>query len=414
MFTHRPMLLTIEHPELLPHLKTLGYGLQPVFHRGLGRHFLVVKVTKEMILTARLNREFKVYLLGDDQSLTSHLGFITAFFDDPDEPLTIKSPQFRDDDLLKDLTSLLSQPEFEVYFFDEHDREMMGVRAKNADAARFQAEMEHATFAPYTRQEFPAILRRLEHRFSIRDVDDDANAFTINLGEKLYPDDFVLIDGRDEVYQFHGSDQSLAATSLEREEPGPFQERDIAVMLGRVFDGECIFLNPVRDDSGKELTDILVYSDEIMIFIQAKDSPNTEAALRRSVTRKRSAIRAHIEKASKQLKGAIGYAKKNCAVVIRTAEGIATLPIEDRQMLGLVVVREMFEDDYAACSAPVLEIVQALKQAAVLLDYSGLHIMAQNLRTPTRFINGLSAMFEMAIEKGEFPKPAWFGPPPTG
>lgn len=111
------MFLSIEHPELLPHLKTLGYGLQPVFHRGRGKHFLVLKVTKEMILTARLNREFKVYLLGDDQGPTSHLGFITAFFDDPDEPLAIKSPQFAGDDLLKDLSSLLSQSEFEVYFF---------------------------------------------------------------------------------------------------------------------------------------------------------------------------------------------------------------------------------------------------------------------------------------------------------
>jgi hypothetical protein len=405
------MFLSIEHPELLPHLKTLGYGLQPVFHRGRGKHFLVVKVTKEMILTARLNREFKVYLLGDDQGPTSHLGFITAFFDDPDEPLAIKSPQFAGDDLLKDLSSLLSQSEFEVYFFDEHDREMMGVHASNADAARFRAEMERATFAFYEREEFSAILRRLEHRFGVRNADDDANAFTISLGENLYPDDFVLIDGRDEAYQFQGADQSPAATSLEREEPGPFQERDIAVMLGRVFDGGCIFLNPTRDDTEKELTDVLVYTDDVMMFVQAKDSPNTEASLRRSVERKRSAICAHIEKASKQLKGAIGHAKKNGAVTIRTANGCVTLPVEDRQLFGLVVVREMFDDEYGPCSAPVLEVVHALQLPAVLLDYSGLHIMAQNLRTPARFINGFGNMFELATKRGEFPKPAWFGLP---
>ena len=201
----------------------------------------MLKLNKEMILTARANREFKVYLLGDDKGPASHLGFITAFFDDPDEPLTIKSPQFADDDLLKDLTRLLSQPEFEVYFFDEHDREMMGVRATNVDAARFQAEIKRATFAPYVRGDFPQILRRLEHRFSVRDGEDDTRAFAIHLGEKLYPDDIMFIDGRDEVYQFNGAIRSVAATSLEREEPGPFQERDIAVMLGRVFDGGSIF-----------------------------------------------------------------------------------------------------------------------------------------------------------------------------
>lgn len=75
-----------------------------------------MKVSKEIILTARLNGEFKVYLLGDEAGPASHLGLVTAFFDDPDEPLTIKSPQFAGDDLLKDLTSLLSQSEFDIYF----------------------------------------------------------------------------------------------------------------------------------------------------------------------------------------------------------------------------------------------------------------------------------------------------------
>ena len=407
------MLLSIEHPELLPHLKELGYGLQPVFHRGRNRHFLVVKLTKEMILTARLNREFKIYLLGDDLGPASHLGLISAFFDDPDEPLTVKSPQFAGDDLLTDLTKLLSQPEFEVYFFDEHDREMMGVHAVNADAARFQTEMASATFAPYVREDFPGILGRLEHRFSVRDSADDEKAFVIRLGEKLYHDDFMYIDGRDEVYQFVGANRSVAATSLEREDPGHYQERDIAVMLSRLFDGESIFLNPVREDTHKELTDVFVYTDDVVMFIQAKDSPNTETALRRTIERKRSGIRAHIDKASKQLKGAIGYAQKTGAVVIRSDDATITLRVEDRQLIGLVVVREMFDDDYLACSAPVLEAMRSLKQPAVLLDYSGLHIMAQNLRTPTRFIGGLAKMVDMAIENNEFPKPVHFGPPPN-
>lgn len=406
------MLLSIEHPELLPHLKTLGYGLQPVFHRGEKRYILVVKITKEMILTARINGEFKVYLLSDGTGPGSHLGLITAFFDDADEPLTVKSPLFAGDELLEDLTGLFSQLELDVYFFDEHNREMMGVRCHNADAGRFRSEIEKATFAAYDRTQVPAILRRLEHRFSVRDSEDDAKALTLTLGERLYPDDFVFIDRRDEVYQFQGADQSVAATSLEREEPGPFQERDIAVMLGRVFDPQYIFLNPMRDDTGKELTDVLIVADDIILFIQAKDSPNTASALRRTVERKRATIRAHIDKAVKQLRGALSYAAKAGAVVIRGASGATTLPVGDRHVLGLVVVREMFDDDYVACSAPVLDLVQALQLPAILLDYSGLHVMAQNLRHPVRFINGLYQMLEMALEKGQFPKPAWFGPPP--
>lgn len=168
----------------------------------------------------------------------------------------------------------------------------------------------------------------------------------------------------------------------------------------------------VRGDTERELTDVLVYTDQVMLFIQAKDSPNTEAALRRSVERKQSATRAHIEKASKQLRGAINYAERNGAVFICTADGTVTLPIGGRQLFGLVVVREMFDNDYAACSAPVLKAARSLRHPAVLLDYSGLHIMARNLHSSACFINGLHQMFAVAIEREEFPKPAWFGPPP--
>lgn len=405
------MLLSIDHPELLPHLKTLSYGLQPVFYRKENRYSLVLKVTKEMILTARVQGEFKIYLLGDGSGPDSHLGLITAFFDDLDEPLTIRSPLFAGDELLEDLTALLSQPEFDVYFFDEHDRELMGVRAHNAHAARFSTEMRRASFAPYVWDDLPQVLQRLDHRFSVRDVEDDAKAFTIALGERLYPDNIAIIDGRDELYQFQGAQKSIAATSLERERPGPFQERDIAVMLGRVFDAKCIYLNPIREDTGKELTDILIVTDTLMLFIQAKDSPNTEATLRRTIDRKRAATRAHVDKAASQLRGALSYAATVGDLVIRTLDGRVTVPVGNRQFLGLVVVREMFDGDYNACSAPIFDLMQRLRIPAVLLDYSGLHIMAQNLRTPTRFVNGLADMFEMAMKNRRFPKPVWFGPP---
>jgi len=85
-------------------------------------------------------------------------------------------------------------------------------------------------------------------------------------------------------------------------------------------------------------------------------------------------------------------------------------------LAALVVPRVLDRPDEArgvAAKSDLATIVQALKLPAVLLDYSGLHIMAQNLRTPTRFINGLGQMFEIAIERDEFPKPAWNGPPPA-
>lgn len=342
---------------------------------------------------------------------TSHIGLVTAFFDDHDEPLTLSSPLFAGDELLKDLSLLLAQDQFDLFFFDEHDRELMGMRAHNESASRFRAEICNATFAELDIAAIQQSLGRLDRRFVTRDASDDAKAFAIKLGERLYPDDLFIIDARDEARRFDHRG-SVAFTSIERKDPGPYQERDIAAVLSRVFDGDCIYLNPMRADTGKELTDVLVVTDHLMLFIQAKDSPNTEAIMRRSIGRKRAIVRAHIQKAVDQLRGALDYARKNDGITLRTDCASSTMPIAERQLVGLVVVREMFDDDYVACTAPLLKVVRELEMPAILLDYSGLHIMAENLRTPAQLVNGLFDMLDVALEHEQFPKPIWSGPPP--
>lgn len=216
------------------------------------------------------------------------------------------------------------------------------------------------------------------------------------------------------AYQFQDAHRHVALSQLVREDPGPPQERDIAVMLGRAFPAECIYLNPFRADTNRELTDVLVVTDSVMLFIEAKDSPNTEASLNRPMTRKRLAIQNQIGKATKQLGGGLAYARDNDGVTISTAEGSKTLPVAGRQLLGLVVIREMFDHDQEACSAPVLALKDTVQLPIMLIDYAGLHVISLNLRTPTRFINALHDLFDFALKHGQFPKSVWNGPPSEG
>lgn len=404
-------MFTLEFPSIIGHLRQLGYGLQPVRVPPDGHFILIIKMSKEAILTARLNQQIKIYLVPDVSKQGESLGLITAFFDDHDEPITLTTPLFNGDELLRDLVVLLSQEAFDLYFFDEHDRELMGVRARNVDAARFREEARSTSFPMLDINRAPATLDALRSWFGRRDATDDDRAFVIELGERLYPDDFVIIDARDEAYDFHGADTSAAITSLEREEPGPFQERDIAAMLRRAFPGEAVFLNPIREDTGKELTDVLAVTDEVVLLIQAKDSPNTEASLRRPIDRKRSVIRSHINKAAKQLRGAIGKVHSHDEVILATPEGPLAIPVGGRALRGLVVVREMFDDDYKACSAPVLAVAEECRVPCVLLDYSALHIMALRLPSPRRLINGFDQLFDRALDIGEYPKPRFLGAP---
>ncbi len=403
-------MFSLDHPEILSHLGQLIYGFQPVQFPD-GRFSLIIKAGKEFILTARINDGFKIYLVPDMDVPGQSLGFMTAFFDDHDEPLVLFTPLYAGDDMLRDLVGALGQDSFDLFFFDEHDRELMGTRSHVRDIARFRTAIAETRFPTLDIDDLAATYEAMGGWFGLRTAEDDDGAFVVELGERLYADDMVIIDARDDAYDFQGSDGLVMMTSLERDEPGAFQERDIVTLLRRAFPGEAIFLNPMREDSGTELTDVLVVTDEVVLVVQAKDSPNTEASLRRSIDRKRAVIRSHIDKGAKQLRGALTHILERDSLDLRTPDGPRTVDVADRAIVGLVVVREMFDDDYKACSVPVLAVAGACEQPCVLLDYAALHLMALRLSSPARLINGLYQMFAMAMEHGEFPKPRFSGAP---
>jgi hypothetical protein len=403
-------MFSLNHPEILSHLGKLAYGYQPV-RMPDGSFSLIVKAGKEIILTARLNNGFKIYLVPDVTTPGQSLGFISAFFDDHDEPLVMFTPLYGGDALLFDLAKTLTQDRLKLLFFDEHDRELLGAVSCLEEVTRFRQALARTAFPPLNLDALGATYMAMQDWFGRRTSEDDARAFTVVLGERLYPDDLVIIDARDGAYASQCSDDLVISTSLEREEPGPFQEQDIVALMRRVFPAEAIFLNPVRDDTSKELTDVLVVTNEIVLLVQAKDSPNTEASLRRSIDRKRSVIRDHIDKGARQLRGALSYCLERNEIVLRTASGPRTVQVGDRSICGLVVVREMFDDDYKACSAPVLAVANVCRRPCILLDYPALHLMALRLLSPLSLVNGFYQLFDMALERGEYPKPVFFGLP---
>ena len=404
-------MISIEHPSIQEAVANLGYGLLPVHFTCTDKFALIVKAPKEAILTARLNQSMKLYLVPDGSRESYLRGIITAFFDDHDEPLVLFTPMYFGDQLQHDLAGALSQDIFEVFFFDEHHREMMGVRVRMQNAARIRAALQRELFSDLDLDRIGKDLEAMGDWFGRRSSSDDEAACHLQFEERLYPDDLVVIDASPEAYGFHGAKGSPAITSLERQEPGGFQERDIVGLLRRAFPANTIFLNPIRLDSGKEFADILCLTDEVMLVVQAKDSPNTEATLRRDIDRKRAVIRAHIGKAAQQLRGALSFAKGLDELKVSTTGVDHSLKIQGRATCGLVVVRELFDDDYRGCSSPVLAVSTECALPCVLADFSALHMMTMHLKSPVRLMNGLLQVFKVGIENGEFPKPRFLGPP---
>lgn len=236
-------------------------------------------------MTAKENQGFKIYPI---KVANKAFGLITAFFDDFDEPLIITTPLFHDDVLLFDIFDLLSQNCFEIYFFDEQNRELLGVRARSVHALSIKTAMKGISF-PSLEDDLPKILKEMADWFGQRTKEDDQEAFEIQFIQSLYPDSFQLI------------------SKLELNAPGASQERDISAFLCRAFPNDAVFLNPFREDKGTELTDVLVVTEKFILIVQAKTSPITLATLRRNIARKHLIIRSHIQKGANQLRGAIDF-----------------------------------------------------------------------------------------------------------
>ena len=135
----RESMLTVSQPQILREiLPYLPVGLLPTRVRGRPLPLLILKCTKEMILTAKLRRGFRFYLAPVDLDGLQTYGLITAFFDDHDQPLTLRTPLFDEKPLGHAFFGILASDQFDAHFFDEQNRELLGYRVRNKGAARFR------------------------------------------------------------------------------------------------------------------------------------------------------------------------------------------------------------------------------------------------------------------------------------
>ncbi len=165
--------------------------------------------------------------------------------------------------------------------------------------------------------------------FGRRSAADDIAAIEVRFLEALFPENLYIMNLDPELYHSQGQSALMPAV-LERIEPGPPQEFDILMLLKRVFPIRQIYLNPFRVDENTEFLDVLVVTDDNALFIQAKDSPNTAAILARSMKRKISTIVSQLEKAIKQMKGAIRYADSDTPLKVIVNGELRELSLEGK------------------------------------------------------------------------------------
>lgn len=399
------MYLTLSYPQIMPHVESVGVGLWPIKIKG--KWSLIVKTSKEAILTAKVNKGFDIYVAPVQFKDSTSVALVTAFYDDDDEPLTIRTPLLVDDDFTQGLLSVFSKNKFDIFFFDEHNRELLSYQA-SGNMHLLLEKLETATLL--SRDAVHEVLKRAEEWFSIRTTQDDCDATSINLDEPLFRDDFIIMDLDLEKHSFHGS-KSFSTTSLEREEPGHYQELDIILLLQRVFKNEQIYLNPIKESDGKEFVDILISGDEAVLLIQAKDSPNIERILRSTIKRKRSKSVAQLKEAATQLKGAVTFTKRNNILRFVDRNAIKEINIGDRQVIGIIIIKELFNDTFNEYDKIAFNFVDESKIPAFFFDYPELARMTFCCNSEDKFLGALYQIWAVAMEKNTFPRLNYPGRP---
>ena len=373
--------LTVTSPEVVDTLVDFPIGLWPIRRIGDLRMILVVKATIEMAQTTKLRGGFCFYLIPVHVGGVDTYGLLTAFFDDIDEPLVIRTPLFNEE-ITRDFLLLLTSDSFCVHFFDERNRELLGFRAENPNADRFRALSKTTRFVSPTIDRGRQFDDEMQSWFSTRSPSDDANAFTIHMREQLFPD----------------------STAEHIDNPGDLDETDIAAALYRPFKKHHVFTNPIRADNGREFVDVLVVTDNTLLLIQAKDSPSTESALTRNITRKIAIAAKHVTEATRQLNGSIRHLKSGDPIEIIADGKRLNVTMSGRDVFGLVIVKELFDPERTACSPSVLKVFRDTDIHCLLLDHSEFQQLTFFRTTEESFVGTLEEIFSVAWEHGEFPR----------
>lgn len=396
------MMLSMELPQVCQAILGFPFGIHCIRLAGENTSRILLKLPVSYILPAKVNRGFKIYVIPVQLSEAATIGLMCAFFDDADSPLV--SWRLLDESTETfDLLHALNGRDALVHFFDEQNRELLGYSAQIVVPLVSKVRLEHANFLHVTHDGAHAAHENAMRWFSLRNDTDDADAIHIRFVDSLFPEDFVIIDARPDLYQFHG-DKGYGHTSLERSDPGPYQEVDIIQLLQRVFKPDQIYHGPKRHYDSEEIADVVVVTDSTCLLIQAKDSPNTEQTLNRTLKRKKLTSKNMLKDALTQLSGAVKYADRYRPLRMLVDGKEVVIDVGNRNVLSLAVVRELFLDMYGEYSNQLFDFFDDIQLPCIALDYAELHQYTTFCSDEETFLGAYFQVFDTARQFGSFPR----------
>lgn len=393
-------MLSIRYPSVMHTVKELPIGLWPITIKADSVPKLIVKTSKEAILTAKVRQGFLIYLIPYELENFKSLGFLASFFDDPRHPYTTGGGLIKELSG-RELSKLFLSPKVDVHFFDEVGREMLSYRATFKTDKSHRDALRSAVFPSAVNLNQAQILHSLTEWFKLSGPMDDQRAINVSFDEPLMPEDIIYFDMRPENHRYHGS-PGFSSFTLEREVPGLPQELEIISLLERTFSSDCIYLAPKRTYDKEEMVDILVVTEKSVLLIQAKDNQNLESTVNQTIERKKSAAAKALKSGVAQVKGAISYLRRSTPFVVIINDEEIEVDVEGKAVYGLVVVKELFDDSYDSYTPQMIELYKKTQVPCIPLSYGELHNYTRFIQGDDEFFKAFMKVFEHGVDTGAF------------
>lgn len=395
-------MLTVLHPQIYHQVLSFPIGMMAAPDPDGGNPYLIVKATKEVLLAAKLSGFFKVYVCPADLGGRETLALVFAFFDDEDEPLNIRTPLV-DDVESRHLLATLTSPSINVHFFDEHGREFLVYEAEIDFPEVTKSRLDGLRLLESDFVQAQNMLHGVATWFGLRTPQDDEEALTIKLVHNSFGESLAIQDARYPLHQHHGA-KGYSISMLEREEPGNFQEEDIIKCLAMCFPQSQIYHGPLRATDKEEICDVLVVTDDRVLIIQAKDSPNIERIAKQKLSRKQTTAMTAFKKAVAQVRGAQSYINAGNGTLRYILNGEEkSIDISQRQLFAITIIKEVFEresEEYAK----ILNVLMVERSIpCYVISYGMFFELCYRVHDPGKFFEFSEEVVEYIRSKHDLP-----------
>lgn len=395
-------MLTLLHTQLYHQILSYPIGIMAAPDPDGGNPFLIVKATKEFLLAAKISGFIKVYVCPTDLGGRDTLALVFAFFDDEDEPLIIRTPLV-DEIESRHLLTALTSPCVNVHFFDEHGREFLVYEAEIDVPEVTKDRLDGLRLLESDFVQVQNMLYGVADWFGLRTRQDDKEALTVKLVHSPFGESLAIQDARYPLYQHHGA-KGYSLSILEREEPGNFQEEDIIKCLAMCFHQNQIYHGPLRTTDKEEICDVLVVTNDRLIIIQAKDSPNIERIARQKLSRKQTNAMTAFKRAVGQVRGAQSYIKAGNGKLHYILNGEEhSIDVSQKQLFAITIIKEVFERESEEYAKILNALMVERSMPCYVIAYGMFFELCYRVHDPEKFFKFSEEIVEIIKHKKDLP-----------